>query len=372
MSHVCILSKGFDFDVLNVADLVTEVDPDFVDRTAVLGERFGVAFCADLRQSLFRAAVQLEFHDVYVVLCLENQINPSAAGMVFHLYVEPHQLENDVKNVLVTRHDFFHETLDLVGRLADAHGSVVGQQEPEEPLFHLPVGEAQRVVLKHPVIPLDGQVTALVDDGDGIRGSRVDVVQYRLTGDDVLQFLDRVVVQFEQLDQIRRRSRFKPVAAEFFLRKGVQQAERIVHAGCVFREMITVVIGFQFLAGFFVTYPRGRGQFVDVFLKIRVHFLFTDTADFGIMVIHGYVHQIIQVAENTDLAELGDPRQQGESDTSVHGLQGAVESFQHTAVFILQGLVADGLKHGFVVFVNEDHDPSPRLFAGPADNALET
>ena len=136
--------------------------------------------------------------------------------------------------------------------------------------------------------------------------------------------------------------------------------------------MIAVVIGLQFLAGFFVTYLRGRGQFVNVFLKIRVHFLLTDTADFGIMVIHGYVHQIIQVAENTDLAELGDSRQQGESDTSVHGLQGAVESFQHTAVLVLQGLVADSLKHGFVVFVNEDHDPSPRLFAGPADNALET
>ena len=43
-----------------------------------------------------------------------------------------------------------------------------------------------------------------------------------------------------------------------------------------------------------------------------------------------------------------------------------------TAVFILQSFVADSLQHGLVVFINEDHHPASGLFAGTADNALET
>lgn len=166
--------------------------------------------------------------------------------MVFHLYIEAHQFKNDVKYVLIvhfpvtsqfvgnvgkhgfqtlkeivhlSRHDFFHKTLDLVGRLADAHRSIIWQEEFEESLFHLPVGEAQRIVFEHPVVTLDGQVTALIDDGDGIGGSRVDAVQYRLAGHDVFQIFNRKMVQFQQFNQVSRSPCFKPVAAEARLAK---------------------------------------------------------------------------------------------------------------------------------------------------------
>jgi len=59
-------SSRFYFHFLNVPQLVTEVDANPVDR----------------------AAVQLEFHDVHVVLRLEHQVNPFAARVVFHLHVE--------------------------------------------------------------------------------------------------------------------------------------------------------------------------------------------------------------------------------------------------------------------------------------------
>ena len=136
--------------------------------------------------------------------------------------------------------------------------------------------------------------------------------------------------------------------------------------------MIAVVIGFQLFASFFVTHLCSYSQFMDVFFKTGMNFLFTDTANLSISVVHRYVHQVVQVAENTNLAELGDTCQQGKSDASVHGFQGTVESFQSTAVLILQSLVTDSLEHGLVIFINENYHPAASLFAGTADNALET
>ena len=81
-------SSSFYFHFLNVPQLVTEIHANSVDRAAVLGKRSGITFLPDLCECLVRAAVQLEFHDVHVVLRLEHQVNPFAARVVFHLHVE--------------------------------------------------------------------------------------------------------------------------------------------------------------------------------------------------------------------------------------------------------------------------------------------
>ena len=101
-------------------------------------------------------------------------------------------------------------------------------------------------------------------------------------------------------------------------------------------------------------------------------FLFADAADFHVAVVHGDVHQVVQIAEHADLAELGHSRKQGKADAAVHGFQCPIESFQGTAVFVLQGFVADGLKHGLIVFVDENHHTAACLLAGTADDALKT
>ena len=168
---------------------------------SVLGKRCGIAFLPNLGQSFVCVAVQLEFHDVHVVLRLEHQVNPTATGVVFHLHIETHQLENDVENILVMHftvarqlvrdvckhslqpfeeiiyfacHYFLHKALNLVGRLTYAYRRIVGQQELEEALFHLAVGETQRIVLEHLVVALDGEVAALVDDRNRVGRSRID------------------------------------------------------------------------------------------------------------------------------------------------------------------------------------------------------
>ena len=107
--------------------------------------------------------------------------------------------------------------------------------------------------------------------------------------------------------------------------------------------MIPVVVCFQFRTSFFITHARSCGQFVNIFFKIGINFFLTDTTDFGILVNHGNVTQVVQIAEHADLAELGHSRKQGKADASVHGFQSSIEGFQGAAVFVLQGFITDGL-----------------------------
>ena len=111
---------------------------------------------------------------------------------------------------------------------------------------------------------------------------------------------------------------------------------------------------------------------MNILFKIGINFFLTDTTDFGILVNHGNVTQVVQIAEHADLAELGHSREQGKADTAVHGFQSSVEGFQGTAVFVLQGFIADGLKHGLVVLIDENHHAAACLLAGAADDALKT
>ncbi|SCH53796.1 Uncharacterised protein [uncultured Bacteroides sp.] len=136
--------------------------------------------------------------------------------------------------------------------------------------------------------------------------------------------------------------------------------------------MIAVVIGFQFRTRLLVTHPRSRSQCVNILFKVGVHFLLADAADFHIAVVHGNVHQVVQIAEHADLSELGHSRQQGEADAAVHGLQRPVERLQGAAVLVLQGFVADGLQHGLVVFIDENHHPAACLLACTANHSLKT
>ncbi len=57
------------------------------------------------------------------------------------------------------------------------HRSIEWQEETEETVFHLFVGEAQLVSTETGVVPLDGQVTALVDDGYGISRGHIHTIK---------------------------------------------------------------------------------------------------------------------------------------------------------------------------------------------------
>ncbi len=112
-------------------------------------------------------------------------------------------------------------------------------------------------------------------------------------------------------------------------------------------------------------FPGSKVQFVrhaaDVGREVVAKFLFRDAADGMEILAHGDVLQTVQAAEHAQLAELRHTREHGETYVPVTGLQGAVKGLQCAAVLVLQSLVADGLQHGFVVFVHEDDHTMSRL-----------
>ena len=71
--------------------------------------------------------------------------------------------------------------------------------------------------------------------------------------------------------------------------------------------MIPVVVCFQLRTSFLITHARSCGQFVNILFKIGINFFLTDTADFGILVNHGNVTQVIQITEHAALPNLVTP-----------------------------------------------------------------
>lgn len=386
------------YPLLYIPRLRTKVHPDLEQLSLILGKRQSVSLLLNLPQRLLCRAIQLELHHIDEAPGLQQQIDASLRSVVLRLDVEADQLEHDEKHVLVVKLkvagqlvgsvgkealqaaeesvvvsglDLVHELHDLERRFYLVHIRIIRQQVLHETLFHLLVGEAQPVNAEAGVEALDGEVAALVNHRYRIRRTGVDAVQHIGAGLFVCHAVEVVMMLFQQLHQVGRRAGLEPVAAEFLLGKGVEQAEGVVNPDGVFRKVIAVIAFFQLLAGFLRGDMLCAGDLVDLIFEIAVQLLIRDAADVYVAVVHRDVVQVVKVAEHADFAELGDTRQQGEADVLVHALHHAVKGFQRFAVLFLKGIVADGLKHGFVVFVYEDHHALSGLFGGKADEGEE-
>ena len=180
------------------------------------------------------------------------------------------------------------------------------------------------------------------------------------------------MMAFQQLHQIGRGSRFEPVTAEFHFGKSIEQAEGIVYSYCVLREMITVIACFQFPAHFVIGHVLASAQFVQLFLKAGMYFLFCYSTYLDVSVIHRNIVQIIQITEYAHFTKFGYSCQQGETDILIHTFHNPVECFQRLPIFFLQVFVAYGLQHGFIVFIYQDHYTLPCLFVCQTDEGEES
>ena len=252
-------------------------------------------------------------------------------------------LETVHEGVDVTATHLFDKVHYLERQIARRKRSIIGQQEFGETLFHFLIWETQFIGPELPVVPLNGQITALVEDGDRIRVHGVDAPQ-RIGRSHLLgQAVQIVLTALEQFHKESWCARLKPVAAELHLGKCIKQAKRVVDILAIFHEVVSVVLFFQLLFGFVLREMVLLGQHCDVFLEIAMQFAFRNAAYAGKPVVDGDVHQIVQVAEHADLAELCHPCQQGKAEVFVTTLQHTVEGFQCVAVVGEQGFVADGL-----------------------------
>ena len=87
--------------LLDIAGLGREVHADLEDLPIVSGERWGVAFLLDLPQGLLGGSVELELHDIYIAIGLQDEVYTPVRGMVLHLRVQADQLEDDEEDVPV-------------------------------------------------------------------------------------------------------------------------------------------------------------------------------------------------------------------------------------------------------------------------------
>ncbi len=252
------------------------------------------------------------------------------------------------------------------------HRCIERQQEAEKTILHLLVRKSQSVGTKTRGIALDGQITALIDHGNRVGGRHVYAVEDVLRDIFVRKALQVIIVQPEQLDQVGRSSRREPIAPEGLLGERVQQAERIVDAIRLLGEVVAVVECAQTLARLGHGHAVTLGQPLRICRENGVQFLVGNAADVVVLPVHRDVVQTVQAAEHAQLAELRHTREHGETYVPVTGLQGAVKGLQCAAVLVLQSLVADGLQHGFVVFVHEDDHTMSRLLACTTDDASKT
>ena len=134
-------------------------------------------------------------------------------------------------------------------------------------------------------------------------------------------------------------------------------------------EMVTVVIVLEFLHGLFAAYAHPSGQNVQVLVHLGGHFLFRDAADGGVFRQHADVFNVVQLAEDAQLRELGNARQEHEAQVRVAGFKGTIEITHNIAE---DGQVLFFMHHveqGRIVFVDEHHHLAACLFVGSADDA---
>ena len=122
----------------------------------------------------------------------------------------------------------------------------------------------------------------------------------------------------EEFDEICRSPCLEPVAAVSFSAECVEEAEWVVYPRGVRAEVVSVIVLLQLRAGLFVGLPVVQCEGPDVLVEVPEELGFAHAADVGIILPHGDVHKVVEVAEDADLAELGDPREECEADVSVH------------------------------------------------------
>ena len=87
----------------------------------------------------------------------------------------------------------------------------------------------------------------------------------------------------------------------------------------------------------------GISQFLHFVIQIGMYLFLCDAAYLDVPIIHRQVHEVVEVAEHAYLAELGHTCEQGETDGPIHGLQYAVEGFEHVPEPVLHLLVVQVL-----------------------------
>ena len=126
--------------------------------------------------------------------------------------------------------------------------------------------------------------------------------------------------------------------------------------------MITVILPFKTLHSTFARGLLGLSKIVKIVCHGSDHLLFGDAAYAGIVWSHGYVLQIVEFAEDAELRELGDAREEDKMQIWVAVFQRRIEIAHHIAQHGQCLVFMHHIKQRSIIFINENDHLLARLF----------
>ena len=146
------------------------------------------------------------------------------------------------ESIHITRTKLAHEFGDMKTCLIIGDPGIERNQKVQEAITDFIVRKPKGIKTNFPVVPLDGQITALVNHGKRIVRLRA---IFREGGSGHLhpghQQAQVIVALFQQINQIGGGTRLEPVIIKLAAVKDVQKAEGIEHAFRRFLKVITVI-----------------------------------------------------------------------------------------------------------------------------------
>ena len=186
----CILScnhpifQGMPFHV--------KIDSDLHHGQTAQSEAFGIVLQVNLLHGGLGRLVQFQFHDVERGGRAHHHVYPPTRGTYFHIHIDAQETENDVEHLLVVafvvrmvairhggkesleelQHAFhvsFHQgagQIDDCGRGRQRVGcDIIGQEATHQSYAHFLIGNVEPVDTEVRIRVLDGDVSALVEQG---------------------------------------------------------------------------------------------------------------------------------------------------------------------------------------------------------------
>ena len=220
-----------------------EVGADPEKFAVVSSEGPVIALLVDLVQGVVGILVAFELQDIDELVGLDEGVDAAVGGVAFDLHLLPHQLEHHIHRVLEVEFVVAHELVVHVGEegreAAHQHIDVAGLDVPyefvdgqlatvpvdwrvelaqglHETVFHFPVGVVEVVKAKACVKAFDGQIPALVQQGDDIRTAGIGAGEQGCGHLGHGEVLKACSVLAQMLDEEGRRAGLEPVLLKLF------------------------------------------------------------------------------------------------------------------------------------------------------------
>ena len=131
--------------------------------------------------------------------------------------------------------------------------------------------------------------------------------------------------------------------------------------------MVAIVARGKLLKHLLMSIAFRFSHYVDISPKLRGEFFLGYAANVSIFLVHAYIIDIVQLAEDAQLGELGDSREEHEAQILVATLQRRIEIAHHIAEHRQIFLLVHYIEKRSIVLVNEHNHLLARLLIGSND-----